>query len=172
MLDVLAVEIFSLFDLVSSEAMPPRPAVPGMHQLLPGDLQPGAQLHWQQASMSGRMLLSRGWPESFRNPSNCWFSFDWFLPCRWCSACVSVHSGLIFENGACVTPSDCPCEHRGSLYPSGETLQEECNNWWAMCSVVSNILWHPFQPAPLPVLCFTFFLLNLIFVPLSPYSAD
>ncbi|XP_061590678.1 otogelin [Cololabis saira] len=36
--------------------------------------------------------------------------------------------GLIYEDGSCVTPSDCPCEYRGMFYPSGQTLQEECNN--------------------------------------------
>ncbi|KAI5630251.1 otogelin, partial [Silurus asotus] len=35
---------------------------------------------------------------------------------------------LIYENGICVKLSDCPCEHRGMLYPSGHTIQEECNN--------------------------------------------
>ncbi|XP_062290720.1 otogelin [Scomber scombrus] len=36
--------------------------------------------------------------------------------------------GLIYEDGSCVTPSDCPCEYHGMFYPSGQTLQEECNN--------------------------------------------
>ncbi|XP_069382390.1 otogelin isoform X2 [Paralichthys olivaceus] len=36
--------------------------------------------------------------------------------------------GLIYEDGGCVTPSDCPCEYHGMFYPSGQTLQEECNN--------------------------------------------
>uniref|UniRef100_A0A8B9HR24 Otogelin n=1 Tax=Astyanax mexicanus TaxID=7994 RepID=A0A8B9HR24_ASTMX len=35
---------------------------------------------------------------------------------------------LIYEDGLCVKASDCPCEHRGMLYPSGHTIQEECNN--------------------------------------------
>lgn len=42
-------------------------------------------------------------------------------------SCLS--SGLIYEDGSCVTPSDCPCEYRGTVYPPGHTLQEECNNW-------------------------------------------
>ncbi|KAM9494299.1 otogelin [Clarias gariepinus] len=36
--------------------------------------------------------------------------------------------GLIYEDGICVKPSECPCEHRGMLYPSGHSIQEECNN--------------------------------------------
>ncbi|KAM3877462.1 otogelin [Diretmus argenteus] len=36
--------------------------------------------------------------------------------------------GLIYEDGRCVTASDCPCEYHGLLYPPGQTLQEECNN--------------------------------------------
>ncbi|XP_069021761.1 otogelin [Embiotoca jacksoni] len=43
--------------------------------------------------------------------------------------------GLIFEDGGCVTPSDCPCEYRGMFYPSGQTLQEECNN----CTCVGGV---------------------------------
>lgn len=40
-----------------------------------------------------------------------------------------LSTGLIYEDGSCVTPSDCPCEYHGMFYPSGQTLQEECNNW-------------------------------------------
>ncbi|XP_057707613.1 otogelin isoform X2 [Corythoichthys intestinalis] len=45
--------------------------------------------------------------------------------------------GLIFENGSCVPPSDCPCEFHGALYPSGQMIQEECNN----CTCVDG-LWN------------------------------
>ncbi|XP_037103954.1 otogelin [Syngnathus acus] len=45
--------------------------------------------------------------------------------------------GLIFEDGNCVTPSDCPCESHGVFYPSGQTIQEECNN----CTCVAG-LWN------------------------------
>ncbi|XP_060714805.1 otogelin [Tachysurus vachellii] len=43
--------------------------------------------------------------------------------------------GLIYEDGICVKPSDCPCEHRGMLYPSGHTIQEKCNN----CTCVGSV---------------------------------
>ncbi|KAF3833060.1 hypothetical protein F7725_026725 [Dissostichus mawsoni] len=43
--------------------------------------------------------------------------------------------GMIFEDGGCVTPSDCPCEYHGMFYPSGQTLQEECNN----CTCVGGV---------------------------------
>uniref|UniRef100_A0A3Q1CNI4 Otogelin n=1 Tax=Amphiprion ocellaris TaxID=80972 RepID=A0A3Q1CNI4_AMPOC len=43
--------------------------------------------------------------------------------------------GLIYEDGSCVTPSDCPCEYHGMFYPSGQTLQEECNNCTCMGGV-------------------------------------
>uniref|UniRef100_A0A8C9ZBV3 Otogelin n=1 Tax=Sander lucioperca TaxID=283035 RepID=A0A8C9ZBV3_SANLU len=43
--------------------------------------------------------------------------------------------GLIYEDGGCVTPSDCPCEYHGMFYPSGQTLQEECNN----CTCVGGV---------------------------------
>ncbi|KAK5935795.1 hypothetical protein CgunFtcFv8_021119 [Champsocephalus gunnari] len=43
--------------------------------------------------------------------------------------------GMIFEDGGCVTPSDCPCEYHGMFYPSGQTMQEECNN----CTCVGGV---------------------------------
>ncbi|XP_067347301.1 otogelin [Channa argus] len=43
--------------------------------------------------------------------------------------------GLIYEDGVCVMPSDCPCEYHGMFYPSGQTLQEECNN----CTCVGGV---------------------------------
>uniref|UniRef100_A0AAR2LEP6 Otogelin n=1 Tax=Pygocentrus nattereri TaxID=42514 RepID=A0AAR2LEP6_PYGNA len=43
--------------------------------------------------------------------------------------------GLIYEDGLCVKPSDCPCEHHGMLYPSGHTIQEDCNN----CTCVGGV---------------------------------
>ncbi|XP_054472213.1 otogelin [Anoplopoma fimbria] len=43
--------------------------------------------------------------------------------------------GLIYEDGGCVTPSDCPCEYHGLFYPSGQTLQEECSN----CTCVGGV---------------------------------
>ncbi|XP_061606093.1 otogelin isoform X2 [Phyllopteryx taeniolatus] len=45
--------------------------------------------------------------------------------------------GLIFEDGSCVVPSDCPCESHGVFYPSGQMIQEECNN----CTCVAG-LWN------------------------------
>ncbi|XP_061101225.1 otogelin [Conger conger] len=35
---------------------------------------------------------------------------------------------LIYEDGSCVKASDCPCEYHGMVYPSGQMVQEECNN--------------------------------------------
>uniref|UniRef100_A0A3P8PA52 Otogelin n=1 Tax=Astatotilapia calliptera TaxID=8154 RepID=A0A3P8PA52_ASTCA len=43
--------------------------------------------------------------------------------------------GLIYEDGGCVMPSDCPCEYHGMFYPSGQTLQEECNT--CKCTTLS-----------------------------------
>ncbi|KAM4744336.1 otogelin [Anableps anableps] len=43
--------------------------------------------------------------------------------------------GLIYEDGSCVAPADCPCEYHGMFYPSGQTLQEECNN----CTCVGGV---------------------------------
>uniref|UniRef100_M4A5S4 Otogelin n=1 Tax=Xiphophorus maculatus TaxID=8083 RepID=M4A5S4_XIPMA len=31
--------------------------------------------------------------------------------------------GLIYEEGSCVAPADCPCEYHGMFYPSGQTLR-------------------------------------------------
>ncbi|XP_077374539.1 otogelin [Festucalex cinctus] len=46
-------------------------------------------------------------------------------------------NGLIFEDGNCVMPSDCPCEYHGVFYSSGQIIQEECNN----CTCVAG-LWN------------------------------
>lgn len=37
----------------------------------------------------------------------------------------------------CVKASDCPCEHHGMLYPSGQIIQEDCNNW-------SDVIYYPY----------------------------
>ncbi|NWZ07142.1 OTOG protein, partial [Agelaius phoeniceus] len=36
--------------------------------------------------------------------------------------------GLIYENGSCVKPMDCPCDHHGSSFEMGSVVYEECNN--------------------------------------------
>ncbi|XP_010613449.1 otogelin [Fukomys damarensis] len=45
-------------------------------------------------------------------------------------ACVdgcSCPNGLIFEDGACVAPAECPCEFHGTLHPPGSVVKEDCN---------------------------------------------
>lgn len=42
---------------------------------------------------------------------------------------LSVTLGLIFEDGGCVAPADCPCEFHGTLYPTGSVVKEDCNAW-------------------------------------------
>lgn len=37
--------------------------------------------------------------------------------------------GLIFEDGDCVAPAECPCEFHGTLYPTGSVVKEDCNAW-------------------------------------------
>ncbi|NXV63931.1 OTOG protein, partial [Molothrus ater] len=36
--------------------------------------------------------------------------------------------GLIYENGSCVKPMDCPCDYHGSFFEMGSVVYEECNN--------------------------------------------
>ncbi|KAF4008983.1 hypothetical protein G4228_000765 [Cervus hanglu yarkandensis] len=36
--------------------------------------------------------------------------------------------GLIFEDGGCVAPAECPCEFHGTLYPTGSVVKEDCNS--------------------------------------------
>ncbi|XP_056135336.1 otogelin [Lampris incognitus] len=66
---------------------------------------------------------------------------------------------LIYEEGSCVTTSECPCEYHGMFYPSGQMLQEECNNCtckggaWnctsyscpGECSVTGDMYFHSFD---------------------------
>uniref|UniRef100_A0A8D0R0A0 Otogelin n=1 Tax=Sus scrofa TaxID=9823 RepID=A0A8D0R0A0_PIG len=45
-------------------------------------------------------------------------------------ACVDgcyCPDGLIFEDGGCVAPAECPCEFHGTLYPVGSVVKEDCN---------------------------------------------
>lgn len=41
----------------------------------------------------------------------------------------AVTLGLIFEDGGCVAPAECPCEFHGTLYPTGSVVKEDCNTW-------------------------------------------
>ncbi|KAJ7994558.1 hypothetical protein DPEC_G00250710 [Dallia pectoralis] len=66
---------------------------------------------------------------------------------------------LIYEEGRCVKASDCPCEYHGMIYPSGQSVQEECNNCtcnggvWncteyscpGECSVTGDMYFHSFD---------------------------
>ncbi|KAM5248567.1 otogelin [Ctenodactylus gundi] len=45
-------------------------------------------------------------------------------------ACVDgcyCPNGLIFEDGVCVAPAECPCEFHGTVYPPGSVVKEDCN---------------------------------------------
>lgn len=37
--------------------------------------------------------------------------------------------GLIFEDGGCMSPAECPCEFHGTLHPPGSVVTEDCNTW-------------------------------------------
>ncbi|XP_021496031.1 otogelin [Meriones unguiculatus] len=36
-------------------------------------------------------------------------------------------NGLIFEDGGCMLPAECPCEFHGSLHPPGSVVTEDCH---------------------------------------------
>ncbi|GAB1292113.1 Otogelin [Apodemus speciosus] len=45
-------------------------------------------------------------------------------------ACVDgcyCPDGLIFEDGGCMLPAECPCEFHGTLHPPGSVVTEDCN---------------------------------------------
>uniref|UniRef100_F6PH42 Otogelin n=1 Tax=Monodelphis domestica TaxID=13616 RepID=F6PH42_MONDO len=45
-------------------------------------------------------------------------------------ACVDgcyCPEGLIFEDGGCMEPAECPCEFHGNLYPTGSVVNDDCN---------------------------------------------
>ncbi|XP_032751926.1 otogelin [Rattus rattus] len=45
-------------------------------------------------------------------------------------ACVDgcyCPNGLIFEDGGCMSPAECPCEFHGTLHPPGSVVTEDCN---------------------------------------------
>ncbi|KAG7270086.1 hypothetical protein CRUP_020355 [Coryphaenoides rupestris] len=48
-----------------------------------------------------------------------------------------LQCGVIYEDGRCVSPSDCPCEYHGMVYSTGQMVQEDCNN----CTCIGG-LWN------------------------------
>ncbi|XP_074131877.1 otogelin [Sminthopsis crassicaudata] len=45
-------------------------------------------------------------------------------------ACVDgcyCPEGLIFEDGSCVAPAECPCEFHGKVYPTGSVVNDDCS---------------------------------------------
>ncbi|XP_019375523.1 PREDICTED: otogelin [Gavialis gangeticus] len=61
-------------------------------------------------------------PVSCQQKTQC---IDSELPCVDGCYCPD---GLIYENGLCVNPTECPCDYHGSLYKMGSVVHEECNN--------------------------------------------
>ncbi|NXI48545.1 OTOG protein, partial [Galbula dea] len=61
-------------------------------------------------------------PVSCHQQSQC---VDSELPCIDGCYCPD---GLIYENGFCVKPMDCPCDFHGSVFEMGSVVYEECNN--------------------------------------------
>lgn len=147
-----------------------RPAIPGMHQLLPGNLQPGAHLHWQQACVSGRMLLSRRWPNYFEKicKKNCWFSLigfrrvaDALLAC--CSVQVrSLWMEPVWLPLTVLVSTAAPCTNLGKRCRRSVTTGEQRVQW--------SLILPP--KATLQLLVIYLILMNLISVPLSSYSTD
>uniref|UniRef100_A0A8C6NF68 Uncharacterized protein n=1 Tax=Melopsittacus undulatus TaxID=13146 RepID=A0A8C6NF68_MELUD len=61
-------------------------------------------------------------PVSCHQKSQC---IDSELPCIDGCYCLD---GLIYENGLCVKPMECPCDYHGSFFEVGSVVYEECNN--------------------------------------------
>ncbi|XP_055085753.1 otogelin [Periophthalmus magnuspinnatus] len=68
-------------------------------------------------------------PQTCRQEKNC---IDSRLACV--DGCYCPE-GLVLESGSCVLPSECPCEHHGLMYPSGQTLEDRCNT----CTCVGGV---------------------------------
>lgn len=60
-------------------------------------------------------------------------------------ATSAVPLGLIFEEGGCVAPAECPCEFHGTLHPPGAVVKEDCNAW----CVATAGKWAGWQVQPL-----------------------
>lgn len=115
-----------LLIFLSREAVFRGSGVQGMYQLLPGFLQPGANVHRQQAGMSGWMLLSRWWLSLPLNVSAaCWSAVTmssvlpqvWFMKTGvvWCP--LTVPASIT----ACFTHLDTRCRRNAT---TGEQLHE------------------------------------------------
>ncbi|CAM4585048.1 unnamed protein product [Caretta caretta] len=61
-------------------------------------------------------------PVSCQQKTQC---IDSELPCVDGCYCPD---GLIYENGLCVKPTECPCDYHGNSYRTGSVVHEECNN--------------------------------------------
>ncbi|KAK7929826.1 hypothetical protein WMY93_006221 [Mugilogobius chulae] len=53
----------------------------------------------------------------------------------YCPEDLCFLSRFVLESGSCVLPSECPCEHHGLMYPSGQTLDDRCNT----CTCVGGV---------------------------------
>ncbi|XP_061435458.1 mucin-2-like [Lethenteron reissneri] len=50
------------------------------------------------------------------------------LPCPPCESDCPCGDGLIpDDNGNCIPPEDCPCQHHGIVYGKGDTIKVDCN---------------------------------------------
>ncbi|KAJ1177086.1 hypothetical protein NDU88_002349 [Pleurodeles waltl] len=94
--------------------------------------QAGSPLHWwrrqvQQCAIECENDLIYNecincCPVSCQQKKQC---VDSELPCV--DGCY-CEEGLIYENGVCVTPSECPCDFHGDSYKSGSVVRDDCNN--------------------------------------------
>uniref|UniRef100_A0A8D0G9K2 Otogelin n=1 Tax=Sphenodon punctatus TaxID=8508 RepID=A0A8D0G9K2_SPHPU len=87
----------------------------------------GWRTHFQQCAVSCEDHLIYNecincCPVSCQQKSQC---VDSELPCIDGCYCPD---GLIYENGICVKPTDCPCDFHGDFYKAGTVVHEECNN--------------------------------------------
>ncbi|NXA25991.1 OTOG protein, partial [Ibidorhyncha struthersii] len=87
----------------------------------------GWRMHFQQCVITCAEPLTYNecincCPVSCHQQSQC---IDSELPCIDGCYCPD---GLIYENGLCVKPMDCPCDYHGSFFEMGSVVYEECNN--------------------------------------------
>ncbi|NXN76243.1 OTOG protein, partial [Himantopus himantopus] len=87
----------------------------------------GWRMHFQQCVITCAEPLTYNecincCPVSCHQQSQC---IDSELPCIDGCYCPD---GLIYDNGLCVKPMDCPCDYHGSFFEMGSVVYEECNN--------------------------------------------
>lgn len=58
---------------------------------------------------------------------SCWSGLERKLNVDNCEEGCFCPEGTVVHNGKCINPEECPCRLRGKLFPTGKSIQKDCN---------------------------------------------